>query len=281
MGKDDWQLMKSGSKRLIIITILVIAFTVIAITGGIMVGKYKAVDLLCNEIKEGKEISTDIGNGLTAPGCFEPIARIMQIEGPQTPLKVACYYRNVQAVETLLKNGADPNFHFKDSYTPLEASIVNGPIDQNSVEIVKLLIKYGADIDEYGSSEPILITVSGSIGSDNPYSYELFNLLLDSGASCVFNGNNRVMFNVARFASYERAAEFFKSRQYDINEVDAQGRSVLINAVQRSDTTGLADLVQLLLRCGVDKSIADQTGHTAYDYALQSGREDIISLLES
>ena len=52
--------MKSKSKVWIIVTILAVVFTVIAITGGIMVGKYKAVDSLCNEIREGKEISTDI-----------------------------------------------------------------------------------------------------------------------------------------------------------------------------------------------------------------------------
>lgn len=244
-----------------------------------MLYKYSAVNALCEKIRAGEEIHTDIGNGLTAPRWLEPISRITQTEGPQTPLKVACYYRNVQAVQVLLENGADPNFFFKHCFSPLEAAIVNGPVDQNSVEIVKLLIEHGADINGYGSEAPILIMLSDRIGSGNPYVYELFNLLLDFGADCNFNGYNRVMFDVVRFGSIEIATDYFGTRQYNINDTDPRKQGALIVAVQREDAVDKTELVKLLLLHGADKSITDQDGYTAYDYAVQKGYDEIASLL--
>lgn len=242
--------------------------------------RYAAVNSLCKKIKAGEEIHTDIGNGLTAPRWFEPISRILQIEGPQTPLKVACYYRNVQAVQVLLENGADPNFFFEQSFSPLEAAII-GPLNQNSVTIVKLLIDHGADINGYGSDCPILIQLSRriGIGESNIYEYELFQFLLDSGADCNWNGYNRVMFNVAEVGNLEIASDYFNNRKYNINDLDLEGRNVLIVAVQREDTSDMLGLIKLLLKCGADKTIIDQNGYTAYDYAVQKGYNEIATLL--
>ena len=271
--------MNVRTKKSVLLSILITITVIILLMGGFMLYKYSAVNALCEKIRAGEEIHTDIGNGLTAPRWLEPISRITQTEGPQTPLKVACYYRNVQAVQVLLENGADPNFFFKHCFSPLEAAIVNGPVDQNSVEIVKLLIEHGADINGYGSEAPILIMLSDRIGSGNPYVYELFNLLLDFGADCSFNGYNRVMFDVVRFGSIEIATDYFGTRQYNINDTDPRKQGALIVAVQREDAVDKTELVKLLLLHGADKSITDQDGYTAYDYAVQKGYDEIASLL--
>ena len=118
---------------------IIIIFVLFSMTASTI--QYTQVKKLCQEIQDGKEIRTDIGNATTAPLFFDNFAVIMQIKGVKIPLVEACYYRNVQAVEILLKNGADPNFYIEGRWSPMEAALICGPVDEKSVEIVKLLVE--------------------------------------------------------------------------------------------------------------------------------------------
>ena len=55
-------------------------------------------------------------------------------------LRRAIWSKNVDKLEELLKNGADPNKPFSDEARPLYSSIING-----SDETTAVLLKYGAD----------------------------------------------------------------------------------------------------------------------------------------
>ena len=57
-----------------------------------------------------------------------------------SPLRQAIWSKNVDRLEDLLKNGADPNKPFSDESRPLYSSIING-----SDETTEVLLKYGAD----------------------------------------------------------------------------------------------------------------------------------------
>ena len=56
------------------------------------------------------------------------------------PLRQAIWSKNVDKLEELLKNGADPNKPYSDETRPLYSSIING-----SDETTEVLLKYGAD----------------------------------------------------------------------------------------------------------------------------------------
>jgi ankyrin repeat protein len=62
----------------------------------------------------------------------------------------------------------------------------------------------------------------------------------------------------------------------DIHYPDAQGRSLLIAAVQQGDT----ELVRALLAADVDTEAADKQGQTARDYATLYQRSEIVALLD-
>ena len=60
-----------------------------------------------------------------------------------TPLSVACSHGHSEVVEVLLRRGANPNVTPPSGITPLQDAI-----DADSVSIVILLLKYGADLEE-------------------------------------------------------------------------------------------------------------------------------------
>lgn len=149
----------------IIILVLLFVFVLFCI---FKIVEYKEAKSLCEEIKNGNDITTDFSNGSTAPLFLDNIAKIMQVDGPKIPLIEACYYRNVQSVKVLLENGADPNFYIDGRWSSLEAAFVYGPADERTYEIVQLLMEYGADIDkQHGSYESILHYLSEIIYSGN------------------------------------------------------------------------------------------------------------------
>ena len=59
---------------------------------------------------------------------------------PTQALREAAHYGDVEGVEALLKNGADPNKQDNGGWTPLHVACWNG-----HTEIVTMLLKAGAD----------------------------------------------------------------------------------------------------------------------------------------
>ena len=63
--------------------------------------------------------------------------------------------------------------------------------------------------------------------------------------------------------------------RFDVNET-YYGRTALMYAARNSTP----EMVQLLLDYGADKSIKDDDGMTAYDYAVKKEKHDIANLLK-
>lgn len=61
----------------------------------------------------------------------------------------------------------------------------------------------------------------------------------------------------------------------DLNQLDAQGRSLLIEATLEKR----ADLVKILLEHGGDPKLADHEGETALHFAAQAQQAEIVQLL--
>ena len=71
------------------------------------------------------------------------------------------------------------------------------------------------------------------------------------------------------------AIEKLLHSKVNLNQVDSQGRTLLIEAVLEKR----ADLVKLLLENGSDATVADHDGSTALHYAAQAQLPEIVQLL--
>ncbi len=272
--------MKSFPK-VMLISCIVILLIIVIIIGGSLMYKYHSCKVLCNDIKAGSNIDTNISNGITAPLWTDKIATILQIEGPKIPLVEACYYRNVQAVEVLLSNGADPNKFISGRFSPLEAAIVYGPIDDRSFAIIKLLLEHGADADKFGSESPLIIKLTTYLaaGNNNPIVEEIIMLLLEHNADCYWDGYNRVAFDIVKSGNISLAAAFFDLNSSYINETNTTGQNLLMIAIVNNEKIEAAEMVNVLIRYGIDVNATDANGLTAYDYAIQYELYDIAEIL--
>lgn len=268
------------SKKVFIILRVVICLILVAV-GCIMVYQYRKVSSLCDQIKNGENIDTTISNAMTAPRWQEEIATILQVGSPRIPLVEACYYRNIQAVEVLLANGADPNIFFKGRFSPLEAAIVYGPIDENSYYIIKLLIDHGADVNKFGSEAPLIIKLATFIaaGNDNPIVQDIVMLLFEQNADCYFDGYNKAVFYMVMGGKTNLVSAYLDKNPHHINDLNEEGQSFLIEAIIQHERINASEMVELLLSYGINTKITDSSGYSAYDYAMQYGLSDIAEII--
>ncbi|WP_341907505.1 ankyrin repeat domain-containing protein [Fluviicola taffensis] len=79
-----------------------------------------------------------------------------------TPLMSAIRNEYIQIIAILLENGADPNFCNKQGFYPIHFAT-----QKQNMEIVKLLVKYGAQIDQqdgkFGKT-PLSVAISKTEG---------------------------------------------------------------------------------------------------------------------
>ncbi len=68
-------------------------------------------------------------------------------EGGWTPLGVAALEQNLNGVNLLLENNADPNKPNNDGETPLMSAMSRGSTDTNRLLMVKALLEYEADVN--------------------------------------------------------------------------------------------------------------------------------------
>ena len=110
--------------------------------------------------------------GMLLPLLLFPVLTIQGMAAQDEPpeLLVAITDGDLGRVETLLDAGADPNIVFHDR-TPLMFSIYGG-----RVEIFRLLVERGADLEQTSETVGPLITLAAESGN-----LEILGLLLERG----------------------------------------------------------------------------------------------------
>ena len=212
-------------KRILTIVITIVAFILILAVSltafaAVKIYSYMEVTALCGQIQAGENIDTNIANATTAPLFIRPLLNMIEA-GIDIPLVEACYYKNLQAVEVLLDNGADPNFYLDGGWSPMEAAAVGcSRYPEESLTIMKLLYEHGADIDDFGSHGTALYHVCiGLIGERKNEEQELEILfwLLDNGADPIVGASNSTVLHFAvRSANPELIPVLIE--QYDLDE---------------------------------------------------------------
>lgn len=265
-------------KMSLIIIMVVFLLSIAAIT------KYSIVAQLCDDIRAGKNIETTLSDCTDLPQWLSKLAPFLEWQGPRIPLVEACYYRNVQAVKTLLQNGADPNFYLDGWLSPIEATYWNGPsgqTDERSIEIINLLVKAGADVNGHASSESAIDQLSQWIaaGNDNPYVRELVLILLDNGASDRDEWGGTVLHDAVRGGNVEMVRLLLETYDYDVNSTGFQGKTPIILAVSYAERSATVEMVETLIAFGADLSMTDDFGKTALEYAVENENAELIALL--
>ena len=139
-------------------------------------------------------------------------------------------------LESLLKNGADPN----EAYQHIPALFWACSNDGEGVDLddVKILIKYNADMDAKTDKGIALIPyiLTGEIGDrDQTETYRIIDYLINNG--------------------------------YDVNETDCEGVTLLMFATAGSSASPSDVLsnriIQLLISKGIDVNATDNLGRTA------------------
>lgn len=96
---------------------------------------------------------------------------------PETPLSIACSFGQTDAARYLIEKGADVNFIPQYSKSDFGSTALTGAISSGSLEIVKLLIQHGANINENDPNEGYPLTVAAFFRSK-----VILEVLLKNGA---------------------------------------------------------------------------------------------------
>ncbi|MCK4539496.1 MAG: ankyrin repeat domain-containing protein [Candidatus Krumholzibacteria bacterium] len=181
------------------------------------------------------------------------------------------------AVKDLITSGADIDQQNEMyGHTPLIVAC-----NLNYVELAKLLISMGADINLRGKDGSSALIAAGA------NSQELVELLLSKGADI----NARMVDGTGVFTQCIRGifwdavsielAELLLSKGVDVNEAptsgDATGFTNLIMAANNNNE----ELVRFLIKNGADVNARTSSGATALSHAVKNEYQNIIDILKS
>ena len=270
-------------------TVLLLAIISLTMFAAFKIHSYAEASQLCAQIRAGQEIDTDIADAITAPLFIRPLLTMIEA-GIDIPLVEACYYNNLQAVEVLLDNGADPNFYLDGGWSPMEATVAwrGGENAKNVLPMMKLLYEHGADIDGYGSHGSALYHISSALVVTEreraEQEIEILFWLLDNGANPIISKDGTTVLHYAvRGAHPELIPILIEQYGLDVQARGYMQRTPLISAVSYTvscqDEQITKQIVEELLAHGADATATDEDGKTAYDYAVERGYTEVATLL--
>ena len=177
-------------------------------------------------------------------------------------------------VRALLDDGADVNERRDDGRTALTAAALG-----DHVEVARVLIAAGADVDlqDAGRNNPLLVT--GETGSVAMLR-EVLRGDPDLGATNRYGGVALIPASDRGHVDYVRA--ILAETSIDVDHVNNLGWTALLEAVILGDGgRAHVEIVRLLLDAGADRSLADRDGVTALEHARSSGYDEMVALLDA
>lgn len=229
------------------------------LSGEVTVEEQEAIDNLIESISKQdiQNPEEELGKWLKAKK-LDPNARGQY---RRSLLSMMAMLNSKSCLKFLLENGADINDGGR-SGSPLQFS--------KSVEIAKYLIDKGANVntrDRWGNIP--LVYVSNK---------EIAALLVEHGAdihTANKDGENAFAAILNNSGSIS-IAEILLSKGVNINGQDNEGKTALINAVERKNI----NTIKFLISNGANPNLADNEGNTAMDLARKEGSSEIINILK-
>ena len=274
-------------------TIGIILLIMIAFFGITMCIHYCEINKLCDKIEAGAEIETNVSDAYTAPKFFEKILLVLDIpQRLRSPLLTACYFGNVQAVEELLENGADPDTSLF-GWNALENAVHSHCSEKNRYNIIRLLVNHGANVNAFCSSQKdgeIIWSLPGKIRftTDEQEIYYLEQtilLLASNGSVLLSSGNWSLIHHIAPCNDcvfMEKIIYEYDLKKYINDQTTILGYSPLICSIVlfKGKESDHKEMIKLLLREGADVTLKDSKGKTAYDYAIENGYYELAEMIK-
>ncbi|GGC86923.1 ankyrin repeat domain-containing protein [Enterococcus wangshanyuanii] len=149
---------------------------------------------------------------------------------------------------------------------------------QNFVEIAKQLIDAGADINQQDQISDSPYLYAGAQGKTEILAYMLEKATPDQQKVNRFGGN--ALIPAAEKGHLENVKLLLKDGRSNIDHQNNYGYTALIEAVALRDGSEMyQQIVQVLVEAGADKTLRDNTGRTAEDYAKSLGYSEMLSIL--
>ncbi|KAF9404329.1 hypothetical protein HW555_014392 [Spodoptera exigua] len=151
---------------------------------------------------------------------------------------------------------------------------------ENFIDIAKQLIDAGADINlqDQISDSPYLY--AGAQGKTEILAYMLDKQVPDQQKINRFGGN--ALIPAAEKGHLENVKLLLKDGRVAIDHQNNFGYTALIEAVALTDGSSIyQEIVNVLLEAGADKTLRDNTGRTAEDYARSLGYSELLNIMNS
>ena len=173
-----------------------------------------------------------------------------------TPLAIACEYGNYDIVKLLIDHGATTDVLEYTGWSPLHRTLFK--YDRDDLKIVKLLLENGADLEMDEGTIPLVTAV---YMFPKTYSYD----------------NNKIVWGNYDDQAARDITEIVKLIIGDKTpNYQFSGRTLLMTAIKNENIP----LIKYFLSFECDLNITGiHNGKTAYDYALETGNQEIIDLL--
>jgi hypothetical protein len=175
-------------------------------------------------------------------------------------LEGAVFEDDYEKAEKLLKEGANPNEPYM-GYDSNDEPIIHA-VANNNIEMVKLLLDYGADIEATNSSgnTPLIIAASNSDNTD------MIEFLLENGADATaVNKSKATAIHMAAEASNLKAVKILEKAGADIKAKDTYNEDALCYACDPAKVLPSIDLIKYLAedkKLDVTYNFVDKDGNT-------------------
>ena len=174
-----------------------------------------------------------------------------------TPLMLASVKGNIDAVNVLLRAGADQTIEDANGYTWIHYAVVGDCRKDVLQSIVDLGAKVNAKTKQY-TTALMLASSKGNI--------DAINILLSAGADHAIadaDGDSCIHYAV-RGDCRKEVLQSIVDKGADVNATNNKN----ITPLMLASTKGNVDAVNLLLSAGADQTIEDDTGYTWIHYAV-------------
>jgi ankyrin repeat protein len=178
-----------------------------------------------------------------------------EILAESTPLHLAAYYGRYESAKVLLDYGSDTNAKNINRMTPLHLAVM-----RNHEKIVELLIKYNANSNVYDmvGNTPASYTRNKNIIYilSNPLVEQIHKICCTplQNLNIKINDLKEILLNKSFVLGINNAKTVLS------NALDKKGRSPLTTAIIYSNI----EVVEILAKIGVDPSLTDNKGLSAY-----------------
>lgn len=180
---------------------------------------------------------------------------------------------DVQGVEKMLKNGINVNMEDNG-----KRSLLLIATNKGYYEMAKLLVKYGADVNQQAENLDNPFLYAGASGQT-----DLVQLFLRNGAKFdIFNRYyGSALIPACERGYVETVRLLANTKNYPINHVNRLGWTALMEAIVLGDgSEKYQQIVRLLKDAGAELDIPDHDGITPLQHAQKRGFTEIIELLK-